>query len=411
MNTPLHDSLRQMVDAKASDLFFSVGAPPALKIDGILAPLDAPPLTADVINALAMQAMNERQQREFEDTMEMNLAIDMADAGRVRVNLYRQRGNPAIAVRYITSQIPTLEQLNLPPVLDDLALAPRGLVLVVGAAGAGKSTTLASLIDHLNTQHAVHILTVEDPIEYIHTHKKSIVDQREVGLDTRSYANALRNTMREAPDVLMIGEIRDQETMQAAIAYAETGHLCLATLHANSASQTLDRIINFFPDSTHHQLFVDLSLNLKAVISQRLLRGVDGRRLPAVEILLWSPFVAELIEKGEIAAIRDAMKQSFELGMLTFDESIYRLYAAGRISYDEAMDNADSRTDLGLRIRLEGPHPPGGDRDELAGARVDGLDAEGRPEPAEEATGYKSAFGATAASPTGEAAPAAKPIP
>ncbi len=409
MTAPLLDYLHQMVDAKASDLFVSVGAPPALKIDGVISPLDEPPLTVDAVNTLALQAMSDRQEREFEETMEMNLAIDMADVGRFRVNLYRQRGNPAIAVRFITSQIPTLEQLNLPALLKDLALVPRGLVLVVGAAGAGKSTTLASMIDHLNTQQAVHILTVEDPIEYLHTHKKSIVDQREVGLDTKSYANALRNTMREAPDVLMIGEIRDQETMQAAIAYAETGHLCLATLHANNANQTLDRIVNFFPDSAHHQLFVDLSLNLKAVISQRLLRGVDGRRLPAVEILLSSPFVAELIEKGEIAAIRDAMKQSLELGMLTFDESIYRLYAAGRISYDEAMDHADSRTDLGLRIRLGGPQPPGGHRDDLADARVVGLDADGHPESPEQAAQRDAIFGATAASPEQRVAEAIKP--
>ena len=384
MKTQLHDSLRQMVDAKASDLFFSVGAPPTLKIDGVITPFDEEPLTADAVNAVALQAMNDKQQREFDETMEMNLAIDMADVGRFRVNIYRQRGNPAIAIRYITNRIPTLEELNLPPVLHELALAKHGLVLVVGAAGAGKSTTLASMIDNLNMHKAVHILTVEDPIEYIHTHKKSIVDQREVGLDTRSYANALRNTMREAPDVLMIGEIRDQETMQAAIAYAETGHLCLATLHANNANQALDRIVNFFPATAHRQLFVDLSLNLKAVISQRLLRSVDGQRLPAVEILLQSPFVAELIQKGEIAAVRDAMKQSTELGMLTFDDSIYKLYAAGRISFEEAMANADSRTDLGLRIRLEGPHPPGVAPHKLADARIEGLDADGQPEAPEE---------------------------
>ena len=405
MNTRLLDYLRKMVEAKASDFFFSVGAPPSLKIDGVIAPLAEPPLTADVVNALALQAMSDKQAREFEDTMEMNLAIDMADVGRFRVNLYRQRGNPAMAIRFITNRIPTLQELNLPAMLHDLALVPRGLVLVVGAAGSGKSTTLASMIDHLNTQQAVHVLTVEDPIEYIHAHKCSIVDQREVGLDTKSYGNALRNTMREAPDVLMIGEIRDQETMQAAIAYAETGHLCLATLHANNANQTLDRIVNFFPDSAHHQVFVDLSLNLKAVISQRLLRGVDGRRVPAVEILLWSPFVAELIEKGEIANIRDAMKQSFELGMLTFDESIYRLYAAGRISYDEAMDNADSRTDLGVRIRLEGPHPPSGHRDDLSAARIDGLGMDGRPESAEQASQREAIFGSGASAPPQGKAP------
>ena len=393
MNAELHDYLRRMVDANASDLFFSVGAPPALKIDGRISPLGPVVLSAEAVDALARQAMNERQQREFEETMEMNLAIDMPGAGRFRINLYRQRGNVAIAIRFITSRIPSLEQLNLPPVLHDLALLPRGLVLVVGAAGAGKSTTLASMIDHLNLQKAVHVITVEDPIEYLHAHKKSIVDQREVGLDTRSYANALRNTMREAPDVLMIGEIRDQETMQASIAYAETAHQCLATLHANNANQALDRIINFFPDTAHHQLLVDLSLNLKAVISQRLLRGVDGRRVPVVEILLSSPFVAELIEKGEIAAIRDAMKQGLELGMLTFDESIYQLYAAGRISYDEAMDHADSRTDLGLRIRLKGPHPTSGHRDDLRDAYIDGIAEDGRPETAEERSLRVEIFG------------------
>lgn len=384
MNVQLHEYLRQMVDAKASDLFLSVAAPPSLKIDGVITQADQQPLTVDAVNALALEAMSDKQAREFDETMEMNLAIDMPDVGRFRVNLYRQRGNPAIAVRYITNRIPTLEELNLPAVLHDLVLAKRGLVLVVGAAGAGKSTTLASMIDNLNIHKAVHILTVEDPIEYIHTHQKSIVDQREVGLDTKSYANALRNTMREAPDVLMIGEIRDQETMQAAIAYAETGHLCLATLHANNANQALDRIVNFFPDTAHRQLFVDLSLNLRAVVSQRLLRGMDGKRLPAVEILLQSPFIAELIQKGEISAIRDAMKQSSELGMMTFDESIYKLYAAGRISLEEAMTNADSRTDLGLRIRLEGPNSLGIGRNTLASAGIQGLAADGQPESPEE---------------------------
>lgn len=384
MNTQLLEFLQAMVDAKASDFFFSVGAPPTMKIDGVIAPFGTQPLTADDVTALTLQAMNDTQKNEFDEAMEMNLAIDMPDIGRFRVNIYRQRGNPAIAIRFINNRIPLLTELNLPDSLQDLVMAQRGLILIVGAAGAGKSTTMAALIDGLNRQHARHILTVEDPIEFIHTHQKSIVDQREVGLDTKDFASALRNSMREAPDVLVIGEIRDQETMQAAIAYAQTGHLCIATLHANNANQALDRIVNFFPDSAHHQLFVDLSLNLKSVISQRLLRGVDGRRVPAVEILLWSPYIAELIEKGEIAAIRSAMKQSFELGMLTFDESIYTLYAAGRISYDEAMDNADSRTDLGLRIRLEGPHPPGGIRDELANAQILGLDASGQPEDRDE---------------------------
>jgi twitching motility protein PilU len=233
-------------------------------------------------------------------------------------------------------------------------------VLVVGSTGSGKSTTLAAMIDYRNTLQTGHILTVEEPIEYVHVHKASVVDQREIGLDTQSYANALKNAMREAPDVIMIGEIRDRETMQAAIAYAETGHLCLSTLHANNANQTLDRIINFFPESAHHQLLIDLSLNLKAVIGQRLLHGTRIKRIPAVEILLSSPYVADLIEKGEISAIREAIKQSNTQGMQTFDQALYKLYAAGEITFAEALENADSRTDLGLRVRLEGPTPPGG---------------------------------------------------
>ena len=327
MNAELHDYLRRMVDANASDLFFSVGAPPALKIDGRISPLGPVVLSAEAVDALARQAMNERQQREFEETMEMNLAIDMPGAGRFRI--------------------------NLPPVLHDLALLPRGLVLVVGAAGAGKSTTLASMIDHLNLQKAVHVITVEDPIEYLHAHKKSIVDQREVGLDTRSYANALRNTMREAPDVLMIGEIRDQETMQAAIAYAETGHLCLATLHANNANQALDRIQNFFPADARDQLWMDLSLNLKAMIAQQLIPTVDGQgRRAAVEILINTPLVSDIIRKGEVHALKELMERSTELGMQTFDQSLYQLYCDGVISYEHALSYADSQNNMRLMIKM-----------------------------------------------------------
>jgi twitching motility protein PilU len=246
-------------------------------------------------------------------------------------------------------------------------MLPRGLILVVGATSSGKSTTLASMVDHRNTHRTGHILTIEEPIEYLHVHKQSVVDQREVGLDTLSYANALKNAMREAPDVILIGEIRDRETMQHAIAYAETGHLCLATLHANNASQTLDRILNFFPESTRQQLLIDMSLNLKAVVSQRLLRGVDGRRIPAVELMLSGPYVADLIEKGEIHKLKDAMKQGREFGMQTFDEALYRLHEAGRITYQTAIEYADSRTDLALRFRLEGLVPP----DDSNGLRLD----------------------------------------
>ena len=259
--------LRLMAEHHASDLFFSVGAPPSIKIDGNTRHVGEAPLSTETVRDLAYSILSDKQQREFEGTMEMNLAIGLPDTGRFRVNVFRQRGNSAMAIRYITSQIPSIEQLNLPPILQQLIMQPRGLILVVGSTGSGKSTTLASMIDYRNTRKTGHILTVEEPIEYLHQHKQAIVDQREVGLDTMSYASALKNAMREAPEVIMIGEIRDRETMQAAISYAETGHLCLSTLHANNANQTLDRILNFFPDTARHQLLIDLSLNLKAVIS------------------------------------------------------------------------------------------------------------------------------------------------
>lgn len=348
-----------MAAKRASDLFLSVGAPPSIKIDGVTKHIGETALGSDGIRKMAYSIMNERQQKEFESTWEMNLAVALGEQGRFRVNIYRQRGEIALAARFITNQIPPLESLHLPALLKDVIMLPRGLVLVVGSTGSGKSTTLASMIDYRNENRTGHILTVEEPIEYVHSHKASVVDQREIGLDTQSYANALKNAMREAPDVIMIGEIRDRETMQAAIAYAETGHLCLSTLHANNANQTLDRILNFFPDSARHQLLIDLSLNLKAVIGQRLLHGVRIKRVPAVEILLSTAYIADLIEKGEIASIREAIKQGNEVGMQTFDQALYLLYAQGEISYREALENADSHTDLALRVRLEGPAPAG----------------------------------------------------
>jgi twitching motility protein PilU len=362
--------LAQMSTEHASDVFLSHGAPPAIVVAGVPRYIGDKALTPIDTHEIAYSLMSDRQQKEFEATLEMNLGIAPAGLGRFRVNVYRQRGEVAIAIRYIPSEIPGIESLRLPDTLERLIMLPRGLILVVGATGSGKSTTLASMLDHRNRTRGGHILTIEDPIEYLHQHRMSVVDQREVGIDTLSYANALRNAMREAPNVIMIGEIRDRETMQQAIAYAETGHLCLSTLHANNANQTLDRILNFFPDTARHQLLIDLSLNLKAVVSQRLLHAVDGTRVPAVELLLVTAYISDLIEKGEIATIREAMKQKSEAGMQTFDQALYALYAAGTIGYAEALEHADSRTDLALQIRLQGPAPH-----EHARGVIDGPDA------------------------------------
>ena len=304
------------------------------------------------VRELAYSIMTDEQKSEFENTMECNLAITVSGLGRFRVNVFRQRGDVAMVLRYIKGNIPSIEDLHLPQILKDLIMEPRGLVLVVGSTGSGKSTTLASMIDHRNTNSTGHILTIEDPIEFLHTHKKSVVDQREVGLDTLSFENALHNALREAPDVILIGEIRDAETMQHATAYAETGHLCLATLHANNANQAIDRIVNFFPDSAHRQLFNDLSLNLRAVVSQRLVKAVDGTRRPAVEVLLLTSFISELIQKGDIHSIKEAMEQGKELGMQTFDGALYDLYQKKEITLEEALKNADSRNNLSLKIRL-----------------------------------------------------------
>jgi len=346
--------LKQMADDRASDLFLSVGAAPGIKVEGTTRYLGDLPLSAAEVEGMAQELMNKDQRIQFAQTLEMNLAHSEPGVGRFRINIYRQRGDVAIVIRYITERIPTIEELNLPPILKDLIMLPRGLVLLVGATGAGKSTALASMIDYRNERKTGHVLTVEEPIEYLHRHKESIVDQREIGLDTMSYANALKNAMREAPDVIMIGEIRDRETMQDAISYAETGHLCLSTLHSNNANQTLERIINFFPEVARPQMLTDLSLNLQAVVSLRLLQGLDSHRIPAVEVLLKTAYVSDLIAKGEVDMLKEAMKANVDRGMQTFDESLYRLYRDGRISFDQAIEHADSRTDLLLRIRLSG---------------------------------------------------------
>ena len=348
--------LHAMVEHKASDLFLSAGAPAAIKIEGHTRQLGEHRLTAQDVHQLGYSILNDKQIAVFEREMEMNLALALESLGRFRVNLYRQRGAVAMVIRYIKTEIPSIDQLNLPPILQNLIMEPRGLILVVGATGSGKSTTLASMIDHRNETKSGHILTIEEPIEFLHQHKRSIVDQRELGLDTLSYSNALKNAMRESPDVILIGEIRDHETMKHAIAYAETGHLCLSTLHANNANQTLDRIVNFFPDSAHHQLFNDLADHLRAIISQRLVPTLDRKRMPAVEILIRTPYIADLIRKNEIDEIKDAMKDGAQAGMQTFDQALLELFVAGNISEEEALNNADSRNDLSLKIRMSRNH-------------------------------------------------------
>ena len=344
--------LNLMVEKAGSDLFFSVGAPVNLKIEGITHPLKMPALRPGQVKQLAYSVMNERQISEFEAKMEMNLSISAENLGRFRVNVFVQRGETGMVIRYIKNKIPPLAALGLPPVLEKLVMRKRGLVLVTGATGSGKSTTLASMLNYRNENATGHILTIEDPLEFLHAHKLSVVDQREVGIDTHSYEEALKNALREAPDVIMIGEIRDRNTMKQAIAYAETGHLCLSTLHANNANQAMERVINFFPEEAHRQLLVDLSLNLAGVVSQRLIPGLHEKRVPAVEVMLNSSYISDLIAKGEFSGIKEAMARSTEIGMCTFDQALYQLYTEDRISLDEALHNADSRTDLALRIRL-----------------------------------------------------------
>lgn len=346
--------LELMVAKDASDLFMSTGAPPNIKVEGHAYPVGKAVLAPRQVKELAYSILTDEQKKTFERTMELNFAVSFENIGRFRFNLYRQRGEVSMVVRYIKSRIPSLESLNLPDTLKSLIGLSRGLILVVGAAGSGKSTTLASMIDYRNTNETGHILCIEDPIEFLHTHKRSIVDQREVGLDTADFSTALHNAMREAPDVILIGEIRDRETMQHAMAYAETGHLCLATLHANNANQALNRIINFFPDSAHKQLLADLSINLKAVVAMRLVPGVNAKRVPAVEIMLRSPYIAELIEEGEVDTLKDAMEQSTDMGMMTFDHALFSLYQAGKITKETALEFADSENNMMVKMRLSG---------------------------------------------------------
>ena len=344
--------LKTLASEGGSDLYLSTGAPPCAKFQGKLRPIGREVLKPGEIRAIANEVMDATQRAAFEEELEMNLAMSLPGHGRFRVNIFMQRNEVSIVARNIVAEIPSWQNLRLPPVLIDVIMRKRGLVLFVGATGSGKSTSLAALIDYRNSNSAGHIVTIEDPVEYIHNHKKSIVNQREVGVDTRNWHNALKNTLRQAPDVILIGEIRDRETMEHAIAFAETGHLCISTLHANNANQALDRIINFFPEERRGQLLMDLSLNLQAFVSQRLIPTVDGKRCGAFEVLLGSPLVADLILKGEIDGIKEVMKKSENQGMKTFDSAMFELWEEGLISEDDALRNADSVNNLRLRIKF-----------------------------------------------------------
>ena len=362
----MHQLLAMMVGKKGSDLFITAGFPPAIKVDGKVTQATTQILTPQHTMELARAIMNDRQAADFETSKECNFAINPSGIGRFRANAFVQQGHVGLVLRTINTKIPTFEDLSLPKVIQDLAMTKRGLILVVGGTGCGKSTSLAAMIGYRNENSYGHIITIEDPVEYVHEHRNCIVTQREVGVDTDTWETALKNTLRQAPDVILIGEIRDRETMEHAIAFAETGHLCLGTLHANSANQALDRIINFFPEDRRQQLLMDVSLNLRGFVSQRLIPLKDGKgRVAAVEVMLNSPLISDLIFKGDVHEIKEIMKKSRELGMQTFDQALFDLYEAGRISYEDALRNADSVNDLRLAIKLHGKESK--DRDLNAG--------------------------------------------
>ncbi|ENX11262.1 hypothetical protein F895_03784 [Acinetobacter sp. CIP 64.2] len=352
--------LSKVVEYEGSDLFITADFPPSIKLQGLMRPLGQQALTADKTKLFAYSLMNEKQRQEFESEWECNFAINVPNVSRFRVNVFKQQLQIGMVIRTITSEIPNFQKLKLPESLKHVIMEKRGLVLVVGGTGSGKSTSLAAMIDHRNENSAGHIITVEDPVEYVHKHKKSMITHREVGVDCHSWHHALKNTLRQAPDVILIGEIRDTETMEHAIAFAETGHLCLGTLHANNANQALDRIINFFPEERRNQLLMDLSSNMKGIISQRLVRTQDGKgRRAAIEILLNTPLIADNILKGQFHALKEIMSKSRELGMQTFDQALFELYNEGAISYDEALRNADSVNELRLQIKLRASRQEG----------------------------------------------------
>ena len=350
----MQDLLRRMVDRKGSDLFITASFPPAIKVDGEVRPQTEQALSPEQSAVLVRSIMNDRQTREFDATKEANFAIAPPGIGRFRVSAFVQQGHTGCVIRQINSTIPTIEELELPAILKDIVMSSRGLVIVVGATGSGKSTTLASMVGYRNEKTRGHIVTIEDPVEYVHQHRGCVVTHREVGVDTESWHTALKNTLRQAPDVIMIGEIRDRETMEYGIQFSETGHLVLATLHANSSNQALDRIINFFPEEKREQLLMDLSLNIRALVSQRLIPREKGEgRIAAMEIMIGTPLISDLIFRGEVAKIKEVMSRSTRLGMNTFDQALFQLYEAGQISYEEGLRNADSKNEIRLRIKLE----------------------------------------------------------
>src|SRR5260221_13263023 len=369
----MRDFLKIMVERNASDLYFTTGSPVMYRIEGIVKPVGDHKFTPQGLEALDSSIMSEHQQREFVEQLEMNLALSYPGLSRFRVNVFRQRSSVGMVIRKINVEIATLDDLGLPPILKDLSMTKRGLVLIVGATGSGKSTTLAGMIDHRNSHAPGHIVTVEDPIEFVHRHKRSIVNQREVGFDTHSFQAALKSAMRQAPDVILIGEIRDSDTMEAAITFADTGHLCLATLHSTNANQAFERIINFFSESRHAQLFLQLSLNLRAIVSQRLVLGLDSKRVAALEVLLDTPRIKELIKRGEVDTIKEAMVQSAQEGCQTFDMALYDLYTAGKIELDQALSNADSVNNLRLKIKVDHAKDTGlGSKPKANGLRLEG---------------------------------------
>ena len=371
----IHGLLNHLVQIKGSDLFITAGFPPAMKLDGKLTPITDKPLTADHTALIARALMDDKQAEEFDNTKECNFAISLAGVSRFRINAMVQRGAAALVCRVITSQIPKFDNMNLPPILKQVVMEKRGLVIFVGGTGSGKSTSLAAMIDYRNENSHGHIITIEDPIEFVHPHKNCIITQREVGVDTENWFAALKNTLRQAPDVILIGEIRDRETMDYALAFAETGHLCMATLHANNSNQALDRIINFFPEERRTQLLNDLSLNLKGFISQRLVPKPDGKgRVAAVEVLLNSPLISELILNGDIHGVKEIMARSRDLGMRTFDQSLFDLYEAGHIAYEDALKNADSVNDLRLNIQLNSKRGRNNEKSGIDSLAIVGMD-------------------------------------